>query len=42
MNNQLGRTALHNASTEGHIEIVRLLLDRGANFDVTNKVRHYV
>ncbi len=31
-----GRTALHRASAGGHLECVRLLLDRGAGVDVVD------
>ena len=35
---QDGGTALHDAASEGHAEIVKLLLDYHAAVDVTNKV----
>ena len=31
-------TALHNAAYEGHLEVVRLLLDRGADIEAKNNV----
>jgi len=31
------RSALHLAVTEGHVEVVRLLLDAGAQFDITDR-----
>ena len=31
-------TALHNAAYEGHLEVVSLLLDRGANIESKNNV----
>ena len=37
---QVGDTALHMASTEGHEEVVRLLLQSGVR-DIANKVRKY-
>ena len=33
-----GSSALMKASVNGHLEVVRLLLDRGANIDVVNNV----
>ena len=33
MNNQDGKTALYVAAEKGSTEIVKLLLDKGANFD---------
>ena len=38
MYHQDGYTALHWATDEGHTEIVKLLLDRGANVDTTTNV----
>ncbi|XP_043465025.1 ankyrin repeat domain-containing protein 27-like [Leptopilina heterotoma] len=35
--NSQGQTALHVACENGHVEIVQLLLDAGANVNVTNK-----
>ena len=37
---QVGDTALHMASAEGHEEVVRLLLQSGVR-DMANKVRKY-
>ena len=39
---QVGLTALHSAAQGGHIEVVRLLLDRNANIDAVTKVSHDV
>ena len=38
MYHQDGGTALHSAAEPGHIETVKLLLDRGANVDTANNV----
>ena len=35
---QDGCTALHHAATKGHIEVMRLLLERGADINSQNKV----
>ena len=35
---QSGSTALHQAATNGHIEVTRLLLDRGADVNSKNEV----
>ncbi len=35
---QIGWTPLHEASSRGHIEVVRLLLDRGADIQAQTKV----
>ena len=35
---QEGLTALHFASQEGHVTIVRLLLEKGADVNICNKV----
>ena len=40
MNNQDGLTALHKATGKGFTEIVKLLLNKGATVDVTDKVSH--
>ena len=37
---QYGRTALNRAAHIGHLEVVRLLLDRGANVNTAAMVRH--
>ena len=39
---QFGNTALNAAAAGGYTEIVKLLLDRGANIDVTNEVSQSV
>jgi hypothetical protein len=36
---QVGYPALVNAALRGNVEVVRLLLDRGANLEASNKVR---
>ena len=33
-----GNTALHNAAQKGHLKVVEILLDHGANIEATNKV----
>ena len=33
----IGNTALHNAANGGHLEIVRLLLERGANIEAQDR-----
>ena len=35
---QKGITSLHLASSSGHIEVVELLLDRGANVNIADEV----
>ena len=40
MNNQMGQTALLLAADKGFTEIVKLLLDKGATVDVTDRVSH--
>ena len=40
MNNQNGQTALHCAANEGFTETVKLLLDKGADLNVTDSVSH--
>ena len=35
---QLGQTALHYASSEGHRDVVKLLLDGGAQLDIKDIV----
>ena len=39
MQDDLGFTALGITSQEGHIDVVRLLIERGAAIDYQNKVR---
>ncbi len=39
---QIGWTPLHRASSGGHIEVVRLLLDRGADIQAQTKVSERV
>jgi ankyrin repeat protein len=39
---QSGRTALHDAATDGHTHCVRLLLECGANTDVKEDVRDII
>lgn len=36
---QLGITAFHQAGIDGHEEIMTMLLERGANIDIQDKVR---
>ena len=41
LNNQNGRAALHIATEGGHVEVVKLLLDKGANVEaITVYVSH--
>ena len=42
MNNQNDRTALHSAAKRGFTEIVKLLLDRGANIEAVSVVSHCI
>ena len=37
---QNGRTSLVIASLKGHVAVVRLLLEKGAGFNICNKVSH--
>ena len=39
---QFNNRALHGATYNGHIEVVRLLLDRGAKIDAVGQVSHNV
>jgi ankyrin repeat protein len=36
---QGGKTPLHHAAIHGHMEVVRLLLERGANLEAKGDVR---
>ena len=36
---QIGMTALIRSADEGHLDIVKLLLDRNANIEATDEVR---
>ncbi len=38
----LGYTCLHYASEKGHLSVVELLLDRGANIDQKNKFGEFI
>ncbi len=38
---QDGETALHSASSNGHIELAKLLIDRGADIHAKNNVSGY-
>ena len=38
MQDEFGDTALHAASSEGHVEVMTVLLQRGANVNSLNKV----
>ena len=40
MNDQDDQSALHKAAEGGHVEIVKLLLDKGANIEATDRVGH--
>ena len=42
MNNQDGMTALHKAANGGFTEIVKILLDKGAEVNITGKVSHCI
>jgi ankyrin repeat protein len=42
MQDDLGSTALGVASQEGHVDVTRLLIERGAAIDYQNKVRAVV
>ena len=42
MNNQDGMTALHKAAAGGFTEIVRLLLEKGANIETRGNVSHCI
>ncbi len=37
---QDGETALHEAASNGRVDVVNVLLDRGADISATDKVRH--
>ena len=38
MQDEYGNTALHAASDEGHVEVMTILVQRGANVNSLNKV----
>ena len=38
MQDEFGETALHGASGEGHVEVMTVLVQRGANVNSLNKV----
>ena len=38
MQDEFGNTALHVASGEGHVEVMTVLIQRGANVNSLNKV----
>ena len=42
MYNQEGWTALYGAAMKGHMEILMLLLDRGADIDIVDMVSNIV
>ena len=42
MQNDFGSTALVAASQEGHVDVARLLIERGAAIDYQNKARAVV
>ena len=39
---QIGDTVLHTASSGGHYETIRLLLDSGISIDIRNDVSSYI
>ena len=39
MQDEYGETALHTASSKGHIDVARYLLEKGATVNILNKVR---
>ena len=39
---QMGRTALHYAAMYGHIDVMRLLLDKGADVHSRDKVSYMI
>ena len=39
---EYGDTALHAASSEGHVEVMTILMQRGANVNSLNKVCIYL
>ena len=38
MQDEFGETALHAASGEGHVEVMTIIVQRGANVNSLNKV----
>ena len=39
---QDGRSPLHTASQEGHLDVVKTLIEAGANIDQANKVSTHI
>ena len=42
MQDEYGQTALHTTSAEGHIDIARYLVEKGANVNILSKVIYTV